>query len=106
MIRIIISLCVITFGLCSCAPRAETPVTRAEVHNQLTTADAIRLARQACQGRVEVPVKSESVVTETNGNYVVTFPQPYQEGVLHGDIYARVVIEKKTGKVVDMESSE
>ena len=75
------------------------------VQSALTMDDAIRLSRQACDGKVDVPADAQVTVTETNGNFVVTFPQPLQPDVLHGDYYARVTIQKATGKIVKILAS-
>ena len=68
---------------------------------KITIEEAIALARQACQGHADVPADAPATVRETGGMYTVTFTQPYQEGVLHGDIYARVVLDSFTGKIID-----
>lgn len=100
MIRMMLILCSITGLICACSPAHQSGTAVSSGQPSLTKDDAIRLARQACHGTIEVPTNAAAVVSETNENYVVTFPQPYQDGVLHGDIYAEVVIDKVTGRVV------
>jgi hypothetical protein len=98
-------LCLMTVVLIGCAPRGQEPPPPMSAQSALTTDDAIRLSRQACDGKVDVPADAQAIVTETNGNFVVTFPQPPQPNVLHGDYYARVTIQKATGKIVEILAS-
>jgi hypothetical protein len=67
------------------------------VESLVSASQAVALARNACQGVARVPDTVDGIVTETNGHYVITFPQK-TEG---GKFFARVKIEKKTGKVVE-----
>lgn len=73
--------------------------------SELTTDDAIRLSRQACDGKVDVPEDAPAIVTETDGNFVVTFHQSLHPDVLHGDYYARVTIQKATENIVEILAS-
>jgi len=104
MIEKITVLSVIAVVLIGCAPHRQEPTQAMPAPTALTKDDAIRLSREACAGKIEVPEDSQAIVTETNGIFVVTFPQPLQPEVLHGDIYARVTIDKATGSVVEMET--
>ena len=105
MIEKMTILCLITAGLIGCAPRGQERPQPMPVESALTTDDAIRLSRQACDGKVDVPADARSIVNETNGNFVVTFPQPLQPDALHGDYYARVTIQKATGKILEILAS-
>lgn len=97
-------LSLIAIGLVGCSPtRQESSSSTSQ--KTITVDDAIRLSLQACEGKVDVPADVQAVVIETKGNFVVTFPQPFQPEVLHGDIYVRVTIDKATGKITEMESS-
>ena len=98
-------LCLMTVVPIGCAPRGQEPPHPMSVETALAADDAIRLSRQACDGKVDVPAGTQAIVTETNVNYVVTFPQPLQLDVLHGDYYARVTIQKATGKIVEILAS-
>ncbi len=91
--------------LIGCAPQAQERTQPMSARTSLTRDDAIRISRQACDGKVDVPADTQAIVTETNGNFVVTFPQPLQPDILHGDYYARVTIQKATGKIVEILAS-
>ncbi len=67
----------------------------------VTSTQAVVLARHACQGVAEIPSTVDGIVTETNGSFVVTFPQSLPEGTEGGTFYARVVVEMATGKIID-----
>jgi hypothetical protein len=71
------------------------------VESLISSEQAVALARQACQGVAEVPAKIEGIVTETNGHYVVTFLQSHPERTEGGSFYARVKVEKATGRIID-----
>ncbi len=88
-----------------CAPSGHNQSQPIAVQTAITTNDAIRIAREACDGIVYVPITTQTIVTETNGHFIVTFPQPIQPEVLHGDIYARLTIDKRTGSIKDIEVS-
>lgn len=98
-------LYLMTGMLIGCAPRGQERPQPVPAQSAITTDDAIRLSREACDGKVDIPADAQPVVTETNGNFVVTFPQPWQPGVRHGDYYARMTIQKASGKIIEILAS-
>jgi hypothetical protein len=105
MIEKMTILCMMAVVLIGCVPRGQERSQPTTARVAVTKDDAIRLSRQACNGKVDVPADAQAIVTETNGNFVVTFPQALQPNVLHGDYYARVTIQKETGHIVEILAS-
>jgi len=105
MIEKMTILCMMAVVLIGCVPRGQERPHPTTARVSVTKDDAIRLSRQACNGKVDVPADVQAIVTETNGNFVVTFPQPLQPNVLHGDYHARVTIQKETGNIVEILAS-
>lgn len=105
MIEKMAILCVMAAVLIGCAPYSQESPKSMSARATVTKNDAIRLSRQVCEGKVHIPADAQAIVTETNGNFVVIFPQPIQPKVLHGDYYARVTIEKGTGRIVEIRAS-
>ena len=95
-------VCVIALGLLGCSPSRQESSGSSTIQNVISADDAIRLSRQACAGKADIPSDAKAVVTETNGQFVVTFPQPLQPDTLHGDFYARVTIHKATGQIKEI----
>ncbi|MBM4045761.1 MAG: hypothetical protein FJ279_11650 [Planctomycetes bacterium] len=98
-------LCLVAVGFIGCVPARQDASRTSSEQKVVAANDAIRLARQACEGKVDVPSHVQAIVTETNGHLVVVFPQPLQPDVLHGDYYARVTIERATGRIVEILAS-
>ncbi len=104
--KTIICLCAILAANCVYPPSRASGADTNQVQAKLSIEQAIALARDYCKGKVDVPEIAPATVRETGGNYIVTFPQPLQPDILHGDIYARVILDSFTGKIIDAESSE
>jgi hypothetical protein len=104
--KAILCLCAILGATCVFPPSCASGATTNQVPAKLSIEQAIALARDYCKGKVDVPEDAPATVRETGGKYIVTFPQPLQLDILHGDIYARVTLDSITGKIIDSERSE
>ena len=104
--KTIFCLCALAAAICIYQPSRASGAPTNQVQAKLSIDEAIALARDYCKGKVDVPTNAPATVRETEGNYIVTFPQPLQPDILHGDIYARVTLDCFTGKIVDAERSE
>ena len=104
--KTIICLCAILAATSVYLPSRASGAPTNQVPAKLSIDEAVALARDYCKDKVEVPADAPATVRETGGNYIVTFPQPLQPDILHGDIYARVTLDSFTGKIIDAESSE
>ena len=104
--KTLICLCALLAANCVYAPSHAHGADTNQVQTKLTIDEAIAHARDYCKGKVDVPENAPATVRETEGNYIVTFPQPLQPDILHGDIYARVTLDSFTGKIIDAERSE
>ena len=59
-------------------------------------------ALAAIQGKVDVPPGTKPVVCKAGDYTVVTFPTNLQEGMPGSDYHARVTLDTRTGRVVDI----
>jgi hypothetical protein len=67
--------------------------------------DAVYVASAlaAIQGKVDVPPGIEPLVYRGRDYSVVTFPTNLREGMPGADYHARVILDTRTGRVVDIQ---
>lgn len=68
--------------------------------------EAVRIAREAIKGRLSVPDSVQGEVFMERSRVVVEFPTNYPEGVLGGDYYAKVTLDRNSGEVIEILGSE
>jgi hypothetical protein len=73
-----------------------------EKPNDIGTQGAIEIARRSISGKVELSSTATTKVERDGNNYVVTFVRSVPAGVRTADYDARVTIDARTGKVVDV----
>ena len=60
------------------------------------------IAREYCKGLLEIPTDCVPTVEETFATFVVVFPVKYDRPMRGPDYYAKVTVDKKTGKVTQV----
>jgi hypothetical protein len=61
----------------------------------------VRIARDACRGKMKIPDGWPAFIEETQSSYVVTFPLDYSRATGPGaSYYAQVTVDKATGNVI------
>ena len=78
----------------------------AEISYPLNKKDAVRLAHQAAVEHLYIPEGIEPTILERGDNYVITWPTNWPEGILGGDFYAEVIINRNTGVIERIASSD
>ena len=103
MNRILSSLYIVAILACTsgCAHHSG-----AASHSFVSRDRAVEIARTACNGKLDIPVGVIPIVTEKDGAYIVTFPTPKEPVYPKGDYFAEVTVEKASGKVIEILSSD
>jgi hypothetical protein len=63
---------------------------------------AVEIARKACEGKIRIPPDAPAEIRSNNGVIIVSFMQTPIPGALHGDFFARVIINAVTGEVIEV----
>ena len=90
---------------CTISCHNNTP-QNAEISYPLNKKDAVRLAHQAAVEHLYIPEGIEPTILERGDNYVITWPTNWPEGILGGDFYAEVIINRNTGVIERIASSD
>ena len=72
----------------------------------ITDQEAIQIAKIACKGKVNVPPDAPIDVKLQGSKYTVIFKILWAKGVRGGDYHAKVVIDAKSKKVLEILSSD
>ena len=68
----------------------------------ISDAEAVSLARAACEGKVEIPADVVPQVSREGHRVVVLFPTRLPPGTLGPDHHARVTLDATTGEVLEL----
>lgn len=69
---------------------------------QVTTNEAITIAAQACDGRIEINTNEAPLVTLTNEQIIVLFASTVPTNARGPGFAAKVTVDAKTAKVVQI----
>jgi uncharacterized membrane protein YkoI len=107
MIRaMMIALWLVGLGVsgCQATPQAAEPESTAAEHEKamISKDEAIRIARKAIEGGVELSEGGGVEVVQQGEVYIVTFTRNDPPGTRGPDYDARVTINARTGEVIEL----
>lgn len=91
--------------LVSCSdqpPGADASSSDEQKSVSLTQREAVDIAAEASHEAMSIPEGVKPVVEETETTFVVTYPMKLPPGVLGGDYYTKVTVDKNTGKIAQL----